>query len=188
MRRHIIFSVLVAGLFMITGCSLSLNGEVKPDVKPTVQLGELPPSSQNPTTNPTQTSRQEGSQGIKSLVANLRIDPTLASALSLNATMNCAQLVELSNGTVLVDIAATQCPTSSILPASQILFSLGYNAIGNSTYELLYLDNNRSESVGRIIVNVNASTVTLTQLCNSSYSSNCYLYKNSGKITSIYVY
>lgn len=136
--------------------------------KPATQPGEEEPSLVELLTIQ---SKEETTNGTKSLLLNGNINPAFASAHGLGAD-NCIQAVTISTGEVLADFADLPCPTGGVLlPADRIKFSLYFDT---STLEL-YIDT--VSSLGSATINPNPAnpSATLDELCSGPYAGNCTL-------------
>ncbi len=181
--KYILFIISIS----IVGCNIKLDTQVPilPNLK-----GELPKSSgidikgTSTVGGPTDKSKTEGQQGTKTAVMNLKVDEYIEKDTGMRASMNCIQMVQLENGTVLVDFSNQPCPASTqqTVDPNSIKFTAIYNQVREGEYELAA----KGVKIGLMYIDFDGPSVTLRNLCNGGYNTACFLFTDSlGRIDNV---
>lgn len=153
--------------FLLAGCNLKFDAPILPSLGKRLPEG-TPQSELNK--DLTATSRNESS--TKLFLANLIIHGDVASDLNLDRDNNCAQLVQLTNQSVVLDFYNDVCPPNNrIGDVSRLQFAAGYAPMAEERnhYKLKLT----AKEIGEMEINSDGTELTLLRLCTGRYDTYC---------------
>lgn len=167
---------------LVVACSINLDAPILPN------LGKKFPEGTNEQfAGKDLTPISKGDANAKRWLVNLSIDEGLADDLSLERDENCVQLVELSNGTVVLDYANVPCPSNNEkVDVSAIQFTTAYAPVEGFTS--LYSVKSGGKVIGEMEINEEGTSLTLKRLCTGRYDTICFANVDRGRFLPIYVW